>query len=330
MTETATFQSQTAIVTGGSRGLGRSILQALAARKMRVVAVARGAASLEAVMAEYASQEASRLKLGLKLKNSETAMNLASRVAILLLLACMSCLAQTGKTGEGNDTPSPKLEKMPESLEARLALSALPPHLRDGATIYLLDPAKGYMVNRRGTNGFSCFVMRTEWMWPKFAFRDDIFVPMSYDEEGSAKMMPVWTDVAQMRARGLPPEQVYEEIMKRFGNGTYQKPARSGISYMIAPLMRSYPAPNATEVVTFSGPHYMFYAPNVKDADIGGKPFSPYPFLLPQGPGPHDVIILLVGEAEKAKILADSSDLLKELCTYRTYLCLNTGSSEHH
>lgn len=257
-------------------------------------------------------------------------MNLASRLAILLLLACMGCLAQTGKTGGGKDTTSLKLEKMPESLEARLALSALPPHLRDGATIYLLDPAKGYIVNRRGSNGLSCFVMRTEWMWPQFAFRDDIFVPMSYDEEGSAKMMPVWTDVAQMRARGLPPKQVYEEIIKRFSNGTYQEPTRSGISYMIAPLMRSYPAPNATEVVTFSGPHYMFYAPNVKDADIGGKPFSQYPFILPQGPGPHDVIILLVGETEKAKILADSSDLLKELCSYRKYLCLNTGSFQHN
>lgn len=257
-------------------------------------------------------------------------MNLAFRPGILLLIACTSCLAQTGKTGGTMDPLSPKLEKMPESLEARLALSALPPHLRDGATVYLLDPAKGYIVNRRGANGLSCFVMRTEWMWPQSSFRNDIFVPMSYDEEGSAKMMPVWTDVAQMRARGLSPKQVYEEVMKRFDNGTYQKPARSGISYMIAPLMRTYPAPNATEVVTFSGPHYMFYAPTVKDTDIGGKPFSQYPFILPQGPGPHDVIILLVGETEKAKILADSSDLLKDLCTYQKYLCLNTGSSEHH
>jgi hypothetical protein len=143
-------------------------------------------------------------------------------------------------------------------------------------------------------------------------------------------MKPVWMDAAQMRARGLSPKQVYEEIVKRFGNGTYQKPLRSGISYMIAPLMRTYPAPNAAEVVTFSGPHFMFYAPNLKDTDIGGKPFSPYPFILAQGPGPHDVIILLVGETEKAKILADSSDLLRELCTYRKSLCLNTESNAHH
>jgi hypothetical protein len=266
---------------------------------------------------------------GLKEKR-ETTMKLASRLAVLLLLASMSCPAQTGQTSGSTDTLSPKLEQMPEALEARLALTALPPHLRDGATVYLLDPARGYIVDRRGTNGFSCFVMRTEWMWPQFPFRDDIFVPMSYDEEGSTKMMPVWMDVAQMRARGLSPKQVYEEIMKGFGNGTYQKPARSGISYMIAPLMRTYPAPNATEVVTFSGPHYMFYAPNVRDAAIGGKPFSQYPFILSQGPGPHDVIILLVGETEKAKILTDSSDLLRELCAYRKYLCLNTGIHEHH
>jgi len=250
-------------------------------------------------------------------------MNLAPRIAVSLLLACVSCLAQTDGTNGNGDPLNPKLEKMPDSLEVRLALSALPPHLRGGATIYLLDPAKGYVLNRKGTNGSSCFVMRTEWLWPQLPFRDDIVVPMSYDQEGSTKMMPVWMDVAQMRARGLAPKQVYEEIMKRFANGTYQKPSRSGISYMTAPLMRSYPAPTATEVVTFSGPHYMFYAPNVKDTDIGGKPFSQYPFVLSQGPGAHDVIILLVGETEKATILADSADLVKELCSYRKYLCLN-------
>ena len=99
---------------------------------------------------------------------------------------------------------------------------------------------------------------------------------------------------------------------------------------MTAPLMRTYPAPDATEVMTMSLPHYMFYAPNIKDADIGGKPLSQYPFVLPMGPGPHDVIILLVGETEKARMVADSADLLKELCTFRKYLCLSTESHEQH
>ena len=141
-------------------------------------------------------------------------------------------------------------------------------------------------------------------------------------------MLPVWMDVAEMRARGLGPKRVFEAVMKKFENGDYEKPSRTGISYMTAPLMRSYPAPEATEVMTMSLPHYMFYAPNVKNADIGGKPGSGYPFILPLGPGSHDVIILLAGAAEKAKIISDSRGLLGELCAYRKYLCLDTRSPE--
>lgn len=249
----------------------------------------------------------------------KTVMNFARCIAILLALANMSCFAQTSKT---DANPVTQLEKMPQPLEVRFALSALPPHLRAGATTYVLDPTVGYVLSEKGTNGFSCIVMRTEWAWPQLAFRDDIYVPICYDEEGAKKMLPVWMDVARMRATGLTSKQVYDGVMNKFRDGTYQKPARTGISYMTAALMRTYPAPDATEVMTMSLPHYMFYAPNVRDVDIGGKPASQYPFVLPQGPGPHDVIILLVGETEKAGIVADSADLLKGLCSYRKYLCL--------
>src|ERR1700744_2883596 len=66
-----------------------------------------------------------------------------------------------------------QLDKMPSNLETDLALSALPPHLRAGATVYLLDPAKGYFVGRRGSNGFFCFIARTNWEWGEF--RKDVF-----------------------------------------------------------------------------------------------------------------------------------------------------------
>jgi hypothetical protein len=38
-------------------------------------------------------------------------------------------------------------------------------------------------------------------------------------------------------------------------------------------------------------------------------------------PGRDDVIIMLVGESEKGKILLESKDLLAKLCSYRDYLC---------
>jgi hypothetical protein len=50
----------------------------------------------------------------------------------------------------------------------------------------------------------------------------------------------------------------------------YPNPARTGVAYMIAPVMRGWTA--RPEPVTMNMPHYMFYAPGVTDADIGGKP----------------------------------------------------------
>src|SRR5690242_9034127 len=86
------------------------------------------------------------------------------------------------------------LEKMPADLETDFALSSLPPHLRDNATVYLLDPAKGYYVAKKGTNGFSVMVLRTEWEWEEFT--DDCFTAISFDAEGSKTIVPLYLDVA--------------------------------------------------------------------------------------------------------------------------------------
>src|ERR1700754_822976 len=69
-----------------------------------------------------------------------------------------------------------QLEKMPVDLETDYALSALPPHLRNDATVYLLDPQKGYYVARQGSNGYISFVSRTEWEWSDY--RKDLCTPI--------------------------------------------------------------------------------------------------------------------------------------------------------
>src|SRR5206468_11459472 len=87
-------------------------------------------------------------------------MKFAGRIAIVGMLVSMTCAAQTKKSDGSPDVSPSKLERMPESLEVRYALSAAPTHLRAGATTYVLDPSKGYLLNHRGTNGVSCIVVR--------------------------------------------------------------------------------------------------------------------------------------------------------------------------
>ena len=229
-------------------------------------------------------------------------------------LVVLLCLA-----GVSQDAPAIKHERMPAALEREFALSAAPPHLRKEATIYLLDPAKGYSLDRQGTNGMSCIVVRSDWQFTT-AFRDDIFWPVCYDEEGSRTLLQDYLYAAELRARGMDARQVNAEVTRRFGTASAPNPNRTGIGYMIAPIMRGYTS--APGPVTMNMPHYMFYAPNLKNADIGGAGFSKeYPFVLSMDPGRDDYIIMLVGETEKARILEQSKDLLDHLCAYRHYLC---------
>jgi len=69
------------------------------------------------------------------------------------------------------------IEQMPAHLETQFALSSLPPAMRSQATVYLLDPKKGYQLSRQGTSGVTCLVERTA--WEQADFRNDIYVPLS-------------------------------------------------------------------------------------------------------------------------------------------------------
>src|SRR5687768_2173473 len=53
------------------------------------------------------------------------------------------------------------IEALPRDVEMELASSALPAHLQEAATIYVLDPHKGFVVARKGTNSFHALVART-------------------------------------------------------------------------------------------------------------------------------------------------------------------------
>jgi len=252
-------------------------------------------------------------------------------VFVLCLAAAANGLAQDhgpAKSGAPERNTGKTLEKMPPSLEIRFALSALPPSLRDKAAVYVLDPAKGYVLDHAGSNGQNCFIERTVWQWEEY--RNDLYAPMCYDSAGAKSQMRMRFDVAALRAKGLSPEALKKEMEKRYAHRRYKPPDRAGFSYMTAPLMRTYFSldPSDKTVRTMSMPHVMYYAPNITDASAGTiRPPSPYPYLFE--PGPLGFFIQRLGAKETAKIVANESALLGDLCSYRSYLCLKISDTSH-
>jgi hypothetical protein len=226
---------------------------------------------------------------------------------------------------------------MPVDLETDYALSALPPHLRTEATVYLLDPKNGYYVAHQGSNGYICFISRTEWEWSEF--RQDLAAPISYDAEGARSIFPVYMAVAAMRASGkYQPKDIKDSIMNRINSGVYKAPTRPGLSYMLAPVMRVYPGtPDVKEPLTISMPHYMLYASYLTDENSRFKPgtdglilANPGSSILGDGKGPFGYIIVPASKAEMAIIVEDGKDLLKRLAAYKAYFKTEPGAEHHH
>ncbi|MBA3677476.1 MAG: hypothetical protein H0W74_08760 [Sphingosinicella sp.] len=218
------------------------------------------------------------------------------------------------------------IEAMPVALEAEYALSALPPAMRPAASVYLLDPGSGYQLAQQGISGVTCIVQRT--VWELGDYRDDIYIPLCYDAAGTQTYLKVIMDAAKFRAEGMGPEDLKAQTETRFKDGTYKAPAKPGLSYMLAPVMRTIGPPDRM-VHTMSMPHVMFYAPNVTNEDIGALPnlADPatllYPLIDRQGNDEQSYIVQMTGGAEKAKIVADGKQLLDSLCGHRDILCLS-------
>ena len=239
------------------------------------------------------------------------------KAAVVLLLIAITRVAHADET---------TIEQMPAALETRFALSALPPAMRDQATVYLLDPKTGYHLTKRGTSGLACLVERTVWEWVDD--RNDIYIPLCYDAASAKAHLKVIMDVAALRAGGMNAEALKTEIEKRYKNKTYKAPEKPGLSYMVAPVMRAVGPPDM-KVHTMIMPHLMFYAPGLTNEDIGAHPDLRahssllYPFIDRQGNAEQSYMIQLLGETETARIVADEKALLDDLCAYRDVLCLH-------
>ena len=230
----------------------------------------------------------------------------------------------------GATTRNNRIEPLPRDLEMQLALSALPPHLRDAATVYVLNPARGFEVARPGTNGFHAFVARTgddtfRGEWPLTKYRDDILYPIAFDNAGAKAQMRIFFDAAELQAKGTPAAELKRIMQQRLKAGFYPAPARAGVAYMLSPVLRTYFNPDASDsVLTANVPHVMYYAPNVSSEDIGGaQPGSSYPFLILHGP--HGYSIQFLGVTESAAVNKEYEGMLAALCRMKEVWCLPTS-----
>lgn len=258
-----------------------------------------------------------------------------SRIQMILVVAALLFSVTARADDEQASTASSGLEPLPRDLEVQLALSALPPHLRDEATVYVLNPAEGFEVAREGTNGFHALVARTgddtfRGTWPLTEYRDDILYPISFDEAGAKAQMRIFFDAAEMQADGTPPDELKTIMQERRRTGYYPAPKRAGISYMLSPVLRTYFNPEESDgVATVNFPHVMYYAPEVSSEDIGaGELGGMYPFVIM--PGHHGYMIQGLGETERAAINEEFERMLARLCDIKDAWCLpeKAGATE--
>ena len=187
---------------------------------------------------------------------------------------------------------------LPRALEVELALSAAPKHLREGATVWVLEQS-GYTKVKEGTNAFSCLVSRRS---------GDLF-PVCWDAEGARSLLPIEFDDAQLRLSGKSTAEITELVDERFKQGQYRPPARAGIAYMLAPLRFKIDEAGAV-TRTPSTPHLMFYGPNLTDSDIGGVRGS---LVFINRVGPDGMMIVPIGEKERAAIVTETQSLVEQV-----------------
>ena len=222
---------------------------------------------------------------------------------VWLAIVLMSALAPAGAAQSAGGAgarfaQSPQYPLLPRALEIDLALSAAPKHLRDDATVWILDKS-GYAIARKGGNAFACVVSRRA---------GDLF-PVCWDAEGTRSLLPLDVDDAQLRLSGKSGAEIEAIVTERFKSGQYHAPSRAGIAYMLSP-MRYRIDEHGGVTRTTSSPHLMFYGPNLTDNDIGGVRGA---FVFMNSVGPDGMMIVPVGQKEREAIVSDAESLIAQV-----------------
>jgi hypothetical protein len=159
---------------------------------------------------------------------------------------------------ESDERIGAPLTAIPAEQQIQLALGAAPPEISQQATVYVLE-SKGYVKARTGTNGFTCLVER-QYL--------GTLEPTCYDAEGGATTLQARLYREELRAAGIPEEEIQKKIDAGYKTGTLKAPRKPGLAYMLSTQNKAI-SPIDNRMVHVP-PHLMFYAPYTTNKDLGG------------------------------------------------------------
>jgi hypothetical protein len=100
--------------------------------------------------------------------------------------------------------------------------------------------------------------------------------------------MPKLLRVGELMMQGKSQSEIAADISAGFASGKFVPPRRPGVAYMLSGDIRNVNP--ATGAVSSFPPHVMFYAPNLRNEDIGSNGTAGLPFIAYQGP--HGYMIM--------------------------------------
>ncbi|MBB4637440.1 hypothetical protein [Longimicrobium terrae] len=202
------------------------------------------------------------------------------RTACALLAAFVMAPGAAAQGASASRPPMGLLTAMSAAEQTRLALSTAPPEVSAHASVFVLADGR-YTQTRTGTNGFTCLIER-ELL--------ETVEPVCYDAEGSATTMLARFHREELRAQGLPEDEVKRRIDAAYAAGRLLAPRKPGLVYMLAAEQWSY---NPFEQKVWNAPaHFMLYAPYAKQEDMGAAAGPGMPVIA--WPGQPDALIIVM------------------------------------
>ena len=204
--------------------------------------------------------------------------------AVLVGVTLVRVASAQGTSVLAPSRPLPLLTAMSAAEQTRLARSTAPEDISSRASMYVLT-STGYVQTSTGSNGFSCLVER-ELL--------ETVEPTCYDAEGSATTLKARIYREELRASGLPEDEVKQRIAAAYRDGRLSAPRKPGIVYMLAPENYAWNA--ITKKLWTHPPHYMFYVPFATQEAMGG-PIGPATPVV-GWPGQPDAVIIVIAAAK--------------------------------